>query len=98
MREFNCASIGRRIQNANPLHRRRAVEPPTVECFMSRPYTLEASGEQTAPAPQKHREELRGEAELLGCRINAPSTTDGECISAIAAFRDRNAGGMQCIG
>jgi hypothetical protein len=40
MRELNRASIGSRIQDANTLHRRRAVEPPMAERFMSRPYDL----------------------------------------------------------
>ena len=36
MRQSDRTLIGRRIQNANALHRRRAVEPPMAERFMSR--------------------------------------------------------------
>src|SRR5258708_24035278 len=64
---------------------------------MSRPRAFETSGEQTAPASQEHRQELRGKAELLRRWIDAATATDGERITAITAFRNRNGGGVECV-
>ncbi|MOA31758.1 hypothetical protein D3C78_1529330 [compost metagenome] len=79
--------IGFRIENTNPFHRRRRIEPPAFQRLVAAAKTFQPAWPQASPALEKHRNKFTGKPHLLRRRVDAAQPADGESIAAVFSLR-----------